>query len=225
VIALARDDAHKVTDVLRMRSGDGVVIVDSAAHAYNASLQFERDAVRATLDERLPAGESQTLRVTLAQAIPKGQKLDFVVEKATELGITRLIPLYTSRSIGQASQHKLERWQKLARSAAAQSGRSTVPQIEAPLEFAALVPRIAAFDAAIFAWELATAPLRGALREIGTVKNVLAIVGPEGGFSHAEAEAAVGAGARAVSLGTRILRTETAPLVMLAALLYESGEL
>ena len=208
-----------------MRNGDEVTIVDSGARVYNATLQVERDGVSATLRERLPSTASPTLSITLAQAIPKGQKLDFVVEKATELGLTRLIPLRTSRSIGQASQHKLDRWQKLARTAAAQSGRSTVPEVESPLEFGSLLPRIATFDAALFAWELATTPLQSALREIGSLKNVLVIVGPEGGFSHAEAEAAIGAGARAVSLGTRILRTETAPLVVLAALLYESGEL
>lgn len=224
-MTFARDDAHKIADVLRMRAGDEIVVVDSAARVYRASVRFQHDGVGALLDEQLAAFASQTLRVTLAQAVPKGQKLDFVVEKATELGLASLIPLQTSRSIGQASEHKLERWRKLARSAAAQCGRTTVPLVEAPLDFSALLPRIATFDAAILAWELASTPLREVLRGLNGAKNVLVIVGPEGGFSHAEAEAAVGAGARAVSLGTRILRAETAPIVMLAALLYESGEL
>jgi len=131
----------------------------------------------------------------------------------------------TSRTIGSASGHKLERWRKLARSAAQQSGRRTVPEIESPLSFGDLVARIPEFDAAVLAWELATASLRDTLRGLSSARSVLAIVGPEGGLSHAEAEAAVGAGAHAVSLGSRILRTETAPLVFLTALLYEGGEL
>lgn len=208
-----------------MRAGDDLVVVDSGAQTYHASLKLEAGRVEALLTQRVAQDASGRLQITLAQALPKGQKLDFVVEKATELGIARLIPLQTSRSIGGASAHKLERWQKLARSAAQQSGRSTVPKVEAPLDFAKLLPCIAEFDAAFFAWELATAPLRDALRSASDARNVLVIVGPEGGFSHAEAEAAVGAGARAVSLGKRILRTETAPIVILAALLYESGEL
>lgn len=208
-----------------MRSGDGMIVVDSAAHAFAASLIIDGERASARLDELLPPAAESRMKVTLAQAIPKGQKLDFVVEKATELGIARLVPLYTSRTIGGASEHKVERWRKLARSAAQQCGRSTVPEIEPPQDYSAFLPRIREFDAAIFAWELAARPLREALRNISEAENVLAIVGPEGGFSHAEAEAANQAGAHAVSLGSRILRTETAPLVLLTALLYESGEL
>ncbi|MGH7662398.1 MAG: 16S rRNA (uracil(1498)-N(3))-methyltransferase [Vulcanimicrobiaceae bacterium] len=225
VVGLAGDDTHKIVDVLRMHAGDGMVIVDSAARTYAASLVLDGARASARLDELLPGAAEARMRITLAQAIPKGQKLDFVIEKATELGVARLIPLQTSRTIGGASEHKLERWRKLARSAAQQSGRSTVPEIEPPQEFTALLLRIAQFDAAIFAWEIATQPLRDALRDLPAAENVLAIVGPEGGFSHAEAEAAIEAGAHAVSLGSRILRTETAPLVILTALLYESGEL
>jgi 16S rRNA (uracil1498-N3)-methyltransferase len=208
-----------------MRAGDGVVIVDSAARAYAASLRLDGGRVAASLDELLPPAREGRLQITLAQAVPKGQKFDFVVEKATELGIVRLVPLHTARSIGGISAHKLERWRKLARSAAQQSGRRTVPEVEPSQDLAAFLPRIRNFDAALFAWELATRPLRETLRQLSAAENLLAIVGPEGGFSHAEAEAAVEAGAQVVSLGSRILRTETAPLVLLTALLYESGEL
>jgi 16S rRNA (uracil1498-N3)-methyltransferase len=208
-----------------MNPGEGMVIVDSAAHVFAASLMLDGARAAARLEELMPSSNETRLRITLAQAVPKGQKLDFVVEKATELGIASLIPLQTSRTIGGVSERKLERWRKLARSAAQQSGRSSLPDVEPPQDFASLVARIREFDAALFAWELAAKPLREALRELPAAGNVLAIVGPEGGFSHAEAEAAVEAGAHAVSLGSRILRTETAPLVLLTALLYESGEL
>lgn len=208
-----------------MHAGDGMIVVDSTARAYAAALVLDGGRAAARLDDPLPSVAESRMRITLAQAVPKGQKLDFVVEKATELGVNRIVPLRTSRTIGGASEHKQERWEKLARSAAQQSGRRSVPEIEPSQQFVAFLPRIRTFDAALFAWELATMPLRDSLRDLKGAENVLVIVGPEGGFSHAEAEAAVEAGARAVSLGSRILRTETAPLVLLTALLYESGEL
>lgn len=219
-------DAHKIVDVLRLREGAGVTVVDSGAQEFGASLEMRDGNVSARLDTLQASGARETvLEITLAQAIPKGQKLDFVIEKATELGIARLIPIRTARSVGDASPNKLERWRRLARSAAQQSGRTRIPEVESPLEWNALLPRIAAFDIAIFAWELATEPLRDALTRLGQARNVLVIVGPEGGFSHDEATAAIAAGACAVSLGARILRTETAPLALLSVLLYESGEL
>ena len=211
---------------MRRRTGDAVIVVDSAAQEFRATLTVAHGRVEARLDELLRAHNRESLRaITLAQMIPKGQKLDYVVEKATELGLYALIPVQSSRSVGEASANKLARWRNLARSAAQQSGRTRVPDVESPIDFPALVARIREFDAAIFAWELADQPLRAALASIGSARSILVIVGPEGGFSHEEADAVVAAGAHAVSLGSRILRTETAPLVILTAILYEGGEL
>lgn len=202
------------------------MIVDSAAQEFRATLTVASGRVEARLDELVRARNRESERaVTLAQMIPKGQKLDYVVEKATELGISALIPVQSSRSVGEASANKLARWRNLARTAAQQSGRTRVPDVEGPIDFPALVARIREYDAAIFAWELAEQPLRTTLVAMRQAHSVLVMVGPEGGFSHEEADAAVAAGAHAVSLGTRILRTETAPLVILSAILYEGGEL
>jgi 16S rRNA (uracil1498-N3)-methyltransferase len=211
---------------LRRRTGDSIVVVDSAAQEFRATLTVAQGSVEARLDELVRTHSNESARsITLGQMIPKGQKLDYVVEKATELGLYALIPVQSSRSVGEASANKLTRWRNLARSAAQQSGRTRVPEIEGPIDFPALVARIRNFDAAIFAWELAEKPLRATLASIGNARSILVIVGPEGGFSHEEADAAVAAGAHAVSLGSRILRTETAPLVILTAILYEGGEL
>jgi len=211
---------------LRGRSGDCILVIDSAAQEFRATLTVAQGSVEAHLDELIRTHNRESTRaITLAQVVPKGQKLDYVVEKATELGLYALIPVRSSRSVGEASVNKLTRWRNLARSAAQQSGRSRVPDVEGPIDFPALVTRIRDFDAAIFAWELAERPLRTTLASIGNARSILVIVGPEGGFSHEEADAAVAAGAHAVSLGSRILRTETAPLVILTAILYEGGEL
>ena len=225
-MTFAQDDAHKIIDVLRLGAGDTVVVVDSTAQEFSASLLVRNGEVAGRLDALGVAGARESsVEVTLAQAIPKGQKLDFVIEKATELGLARLIPVRSARTVGDASKNKLERWRRLARVAAQQCGRTRVPHVDEPTEFMALVDRIDSFDAAILAWELATEPLRAALERLTAARRVLVIVGPEGGFSHDEATAAIAAGAHAVSLGARILRTETAPLVLLSVLLYESGDL
>lgn len=211
---------------MRKRSGGSIVVIDSAAQEFAASLDIDRGDVRARLVELLPQENRESAReIVLAQAIPKGQKLDYVVEKATELGVARVIPVRSARSVGEASANKLARWRHLARSAAQQSGRTRIPEVDAPLDFVAVIALIREFDAAIFAWELARASLRATLAGIGAARTVLLIVGPEGGFSHEEADAAIAAGAHPVSLGPRILRTETAPLVLISALLYEGGEL
>ena len=102
-VTLPKDDAHKIVDVLRKRTGDSVRIIDSAAQEFAASLAIERDEVRVLLDELVASRSSESAReITLAQAIPKGQKLDFVIEKATELGLAGLIPMRSARSVGEA---------------------------------------------------------------------------------------------------------------------------
>ncbi|MGH7714919.1 MAG: RsmE family RNA methyltransferase, partial [Vulcanimicrobiaceae bacterium] len=181
-MTLSKDDAHKIVDVLRRRSGDTIVIVDSATQAFRATLTAEQNNVEARLDELIAANNRESARaITLAQAVPKGQKLDYVVEKATELGLFALIPVRSSRSVGEASANKLTRWRNLARSAAQQSGRTRVPDVEGPIDFASLVARIRDFDAALFAWELAVQPLRKTLASFETARSLLVIVGPEGG--------------------------------------------
>jgi len=139
----------------------------------------------------------------------------------TELGVREIFPFYCERTIPQASRRE-ERWQRLAAAAARQSGRSTIPSVASPQEFASLIDRFSDFDRVLFLWELAEHRL---LRDelpplLSGVRSVLVIVGPEGGFSSAEAATAQERGARCISLGTRIVRTETAALVIIAILNY-----
>jgi 16S rRNA (uracil1498-N3)-methyltransferase len=237
VVAFAADDAHKLATVLRKRSGDRVQVVDSGGAAFAATLDVEsrdgregRDVrVRASLDERLDRdGVETALRVTIAQAVPKGQKMDLVVEKATELGAHAILPVRSARVIGHdTGAGKVERWRRIAKSAAQQSGRLRVPDVADVHDWDALLATFAGYDRVYVPWELAEpAPLRDVFeRELAGARSVLVVIGPEGGFSSDEVERAREAGARAISLGRRILRTETAALVVLAALLYARGEL
>lgn len=226
-VPLDAADARKVATVLRLRTGDEIEAIDSASQRFRATLRFEGDAVVARLDEALPSSAAGRLRVTVAQAIPKGQKMDFVVEKLVELGAAAILPLRSSRCVADASPAKLERWRRLARTAAMQCGRAEVPAIEDPLDIEALAVRCAASDLALVPWEAADpVPLREALPPLlEGAREVLFAIGPEGGFAPDEVARLEAAGARPVSLGRRILRTETAAMAMLAILEYASDGL
>jgi len=226
--ALAPEDARKLTLVLRQGEGDALEIVDSSGRLYAASARIAGDNVCATLERELAAPAATRLSITLAQGLPKGQKMDYVVEKATELGIERILAFTSSRTIGEGSREgKLERWRRVAKSAAQQCGRLDLPAVEGPIPFDALSARIPTYDAAVVPWELAPrVPLHDRLPAlIAGAKTVLVAIGPEGGLSEAEALALQSAGAHLVSLGSRILRTETAGLVTCSALLYASGDI
>ena len=207
-----------------MKSGDSIEIIDSAAQRFSARLTLANHRVSATL-EACPDAPAQTGRwlISVAQGLPKGQKMDFVVEKLTELGVAHIYPLYTERTIVEdVGRAKVDRWRRLAKSAAEQCGRATIPAVGDPQSLAGFLRAFADHDCVLFAWELAGGgPLRETLPAIlQGARTVLIVVGPEGGFSNAEAQEAGEAGAHLVSLGPRILRTETAALVLSGILNY-----
>jgi 16S rRNA (uracil1498-N3)-methyltransferase len=223
VVAIYGSDAHKIVNVLRLRDGDVIEVVDSHGSVFAATLESKAGELQARLGEPRSAPSPRVV-IDVAQGIPKGQKMDFVVEKLGELGVRVLIPLRSERTIvADVGSAKLERWRRLAHSAAQQSGRTDLLAVTEPLPFAQLCLQFPEYDAVIFPWELAEPqPLREALPAIvADATRILVVVGPEGGFSHAEAESAKAAGAHLVSLGSRILRTETAALAAVAILGYE----
>ncbi|MDQ6931015.1 MAG: RsmE family RNA methyltransferase [Candidatus Eremiobacteraeota bacterium] len=207
-----------------MKTGERIEIIDSGAQRFFATLTLANHRVTAHLDEVAPPVlEGDRFQVSIAQALPKGQKMDLVVEKLTELGVAEIYPLYSERTVVEdIGPGKFERWRRLAKSASEQCGRATIPVLHEVQSFDAFVECFAKFDVVLFAWELADMPplrekLPGLLQDATTI---LAIVGPEGGFSNDEAARAREAGAHLVSLGRRILRTETAALVIAAILNY-----
>jgi 16S rRNA (uracil1498-N3)-methyltransferase len=221
-VEIAGGDAHKIARVLRLRKGDSIALIDSAGRTYSATLLDCGRIVRAEVQSEIGRPErAPASRVHLAQAVPKGNRMDFVIEKATELGVATFQPFFSERSVGRnAGDAKLSRWQRLARTAAQQCGRSEVPHVEQPVAFDDLVQRFSGFDTVLFAWELAEPePLMQRLAEIlPSAGSTLVVVGPEGGFSHAEAEKAAAEGAKMLWLGPRVLRTDTAALVLLAVI-------
>jgi 16S rRNA (uracil1498-N3)-methyltransferase len=226
-VALRGEDARKIAVVLRMHAGASIEVIDAEGNAFAATIDLQRSGVTALLGEPLSRGAVAECTLVLAQAIPKGQKMDFVVEKATELGVASIVPLVTERTIADASPVKLERWRRLARAAAAQSGRVRPAEIEAPLVWAEFCAQATRFGRVIVPWERAErVPLRERLTSVLAGARKIAIaIGPEGGFAQHEVELAVAAGATSVSLGARVLRTETAGLVVCSILRYALGEM
>ena len=228
-IAFAADDARKIATVLRGQNGDRVSVVDSAGVAFAAELIVDGVLVGGLLRERLETGTREpAVRIAIAQAIPKGQKMDLIVEKATELGVAAIVPLRSARVTGDFTRDaKIERWQRIAKTAAQQCGRTVVPAVSAVAGWDDVRASFAGYDRVYMPWELADVrPLREVFEaDAPSVGSVLFVIGPEGGFAADEVERAVAAGARTVSLGRRILRTETVALVMLAAFAYARGEL
>lgn len=206
-----------------MRDGDEIEVIDSGAQRFTATIAIDGRTVRATLRERITSAPASGLQITVAQGVPKGQKMDFVVEKLTELGVHEIVPLGSERTVvTDVSANKLERWRRLAKTAAQQCGRNDIPVIGEAQTLAQLCTTFDSYDLVLFPWELSErVPLRERLPQlVQNAQRVLVVIGPEGGFSHAEADAAQSAGAQLVSLGSRILRTETAALVVLALLNY-----
>jgi 16S rRNA (uracil1498-N3)-methyltransferase len=216
-------DARKIVRVLRLQRGDTIEVVDSAARTFAASINVAGTVVEATLLECIDGGRARlpALRVDVAQAIPKARRMDLVVEKCTELGAGAFLPFYCERTIGRdVGPEKLARWRRLGRTAAQQCGRLDIPDVFEPVDFDALLARFAEYDVVLFAWEAAQPePLHERLaRAVPASGRALVVVGPEGGFTHDEADEAERRGGMLVWLGPRILRTDTAAIVLLAVI-------
>jgi 16S rRNA (uracil1498-N3)-methyltransferase len=209
-IRLSGEEAHHAVKVLRARPGDNIEVVDAGGRLWLAELSGGREAV--VLEER-PTGLADEGAVTLYQAVPKGRHMDLVVEKATELGVGRVVPLATERGVVKLSggDAKVERWRRVAVSAARQSLRLRVPEVGEPLAFSEAVREVG--EAGVL---LHVGPELAPVEEVVMGGPVGLFVGPEGGWSEGELALAEGAGLRFASLGPFRLRSETAGVVAVA---------
>jgi 16S rRNA (uracil1498-N3)-methyltransferase len=223
VVDLPPEAAHHAKRVLRLGEGDEIILFDGQGAEFDASLL--RDG-QARIDARREVDREAPLRVTLIQALPAADKMDWVVQKAVELGVGTIQPVAAKRSVlrlsGERQQRRIEHWQQVAVSACEQCGRNRVP-IVAPLldlpHYLGLGSNTAALR--LLLSPEAVAPLSGMARPQGEVHL---LVGPEGGFEAGELLAAASAGFQPVRLGPRILRTETAGLASLAAMMALWGD-
>jgi 16S rRNA (uracil1498-N3)-methyltransferase len=232
IVVLHDEDHRYLTRVLRLDVGEAVTLFDGkSVEATARIIRIGPRALEVKIEERRPVAAIDRPHVTVIQGLAKGDKLDFVVQKATELGAARIIPVTTTRAIARLDANTIRtmsrraRWQKIAREASRQSGRLDVPEVEG------VTPLVTAMNASpkdalkLMLWEGARqTTLRTALPDKPPQQIVIAI-GPEGGFTVEEVEAARHAGFTPVGLGPRILRTETAALVVLSILGYALGDL
>lgn len=223
-VTLTGDDAKHIARVLRMHPGEQIELV-IGEQAYTATLlAVDVQGVVARLGEQLRDSESP-LQIHLYQALPKSDRMDLIVQKATELGVHAITPVLSERVIVKPKEsggaQRIVRWQRIAAEAAKQSRRRLVPTVHELQALADLPPALNQLR--LVAWEEAERPLRELLRETqATAVDIL--VGPEGGLTAAEVAALEQLGFHSVSLGPRILRTETAPLALVSILQYELGD-
>ena len=222
---LSPEEAQHALRVLRMAPGDACQAL-LEGEVYEAVLAETSPRVLLRLGEALPSPEP-SVRVTLYQGLPKGDKMDYIVQKCTEAGIYRIVPVDLSRCVaswaGKDAEKKRARLQRIAAEAAKQSGRAIVPQVEPPLSLAALCRRLPAHGLVLTPWEEQRG--RGIADAWQGQRDVALIIGPEGGISPEEIESMRAAGACPVTLGPRIFRTETAGLAALISLLTISGDM
>ena len=228
------DDAHHLMRVMRAQPGDKVVVSDGVRRECLAEVVelYKENVLLKLLEERPMSGEP-SVDVWIAQSLPKGDKLETVIQKGTEIGATAFLPFASARTVVQYDAKKeakrVERWRKIAKEAAEQAHRSKVPDVRDAMRWSDLLETAERAQLALFCYEKENGrQLKDALREAGLETGrgpVLVIVGPEGGFTEEEAAEAERRGCVPVGLGRRILRTETAGLVAAACILYESGEM
>ena len=230
-LALDEDETHHLTDVLRMQPGERAVVFDGRGH--EATVEIVTISKRATELKLLQQAKTPPLNchITLGQAIPKGKNMDLIVQKATELGASAIVPLLSERTVvqvepGEAAK-KQEKWQGIAIEAAKQCGQNWLPAIHAPQSPKDFFQKGDKFDLMLIASLQPDAihpkqVLAEYLAERGgKPASVLVLVGPEGDFTPAELSLAKGSGCRPITLGPIVLRTETAALYSLSVLSYE----
>jgi 16S rRNA (uracil1498-N3)-methyltransferase len=240
--------AHQIRTVLRLHPGDTIELLDNSGWIYTARLtEVGKSRVAGDVVGRHRPETEPRVRVELYQALLKGQKMELVLQKGTEIGVTRFVPVLSERCVSRPGSgemgRKLERWEAIVREASEQSGRAILPEVAQMEPFEGACRQAARADLALVAWEGErsggiVAALRAAgLDEAGrdhpasamdaTVRrpSIALLVGPEGGFSASEAAVAREAGLKAVTLGPRILRAETAALVAATVVLDRTGDL
>lgn len=227
-ISLDGSVAHQIARVLRLRPGEQIGLFDGSGREWRVTLTAVAPAaVQGTVTAVATATTEPRLRLTLIQALLKGDGVGEVIQKAVEVGVAAIVPVVTERCVTRsADANRLARWRRIAQEAAEQSGRAIVPPVAEP---APLADTLAALGSTptIILWEGERATdLAAALRSLPAPLTALAlVVGPEGGLAASEVERAVAAGARVAGLGPRLLRADTAGLVAAAAVLFAAGDL
>lgn len=225
--------AHQIRNVLRMRKGDHIIVLDNQGWEYKVILtHVERDQVVATIKGRRVIMAEPNIQITLYQGIMKKRDtFEWVLQKCTEVGVTRFVPLMSQRSLIQTPTaiklNKIERWQKIIKEAAEQSGRGLIPRLLPPVTLKDAMRALPEDELNIIGWAGAIEMgIRETIRRHPSPQRGISLfIGPEGGFADGEVAYSRACGAIPVTLGKRILRAETAALVASSLVLHEYGEM
>lgn len=231
-IRICGSDVNHIKNVLRMKQGEEILISGGENLEYTCYIQeMQEEEVTAHIMYVQEAGYELPSRIFLFQGLPKGDKMELIIQKAVELGIHQIVPVASRRSVVKLDKKKEEkkivRWQAIAESAAKQSKRMYVPQVAGVMSFGEAVQYAGKLDVVLMPYELAKGmkETKEIIRGIQKGQSVGIFIGPEGGFEEEEVRQAVSlAGARPITLGKRILRTETAGLTVLSILMFELEE-
>ena len=229
-VILTGADINHIIKVLRMNTGSILSVSDGDGTDYTVKIvEVCKDKIIAEiLDKQIE--KNSGLKITLYQSVPKTDKMETIIQKCTELGIYKIVPFISEHTVvnikdKDLSDKKLERWRKIAKEACKQCRRSTIPIIDSVCDFQKVLDDIELYDLNIFSYEKADLSLKHLFNDASNVKNASIIVGPEGGFAEIEAQRIINKGVKPISLGKRILRTETAGMAVLCIIMYELGDM
>jgi 16S rRNA (uracil1498-N3)-methyltransferase len=232
LISITGKEANHMQNVLRMKRGDTLIAMDGKGHLFEAIIEdLHRKEVRVKIIKGLPSPPPSPIEIHLAQALIKSRPMDLVIQKATELGAASITP-FTPQRAGMSIRPenlslKMDHWREIMKAACKQCGRPNLPALNPPLSFESLIRNTPPQGTLkILLWEAEKeANLKGLLRSMDLLPHIMVTVGPEGGFSPSEIHLARAAGFHIVSLGTRILRSETAAITLVSIIQYEWGDL
>lgn len=227
-IRIEGGDVNHMKNVLRMKLHEKAEISDGESRTYLCEVEaYEEDVAVLHILEEMEADTEPASKLYLFQGLPKSDKMELIVQKAVELGVYQVIPVAMKRSVvrldNKKAAKKADRWNSIAESAAKQAGRSRIPEVTMPLSYNEALKMAEELDVTLLPYELAGGMevTREVIRQIKSGQSVGIFIGPEGGFEPEEVDAAVSMGAKVITLGRRILRTETAGLATLAVLMFE----
>jgi 16S rRNA (uracil1498-N3)-methyltransferase len=230
VLRIEGDSFHHITNVLRHKVGDEIEVCDGKGLCFCIVInKIHKDFLEAHVKDGYPSKSEPQLQVTLFQAVPKGDKFEWIIQKAVELGIYKIVPILTQRCVVKLKDEffakKLTRWQKIAFEAAQQSKRGVIPQIEPPISLESSIDCSRNLDLRIIPYEEEKInSIRKIKKEQWGIKSCGVWIGPEGGFEPEEIRLAKEQSLLPITLGPRILRTETAGMIAISLLLYEFDE-
>ena len=221
-------DVNHMKNVLRMKLHEKAEISDGESRTYLCEVEaYEEDVAVLHILEEMEADTEPASKLYLFQGLPKSDKMELIVQKAVELGVYQVIPVAMKRSVvrldDKKAAKKADRWNSIAESAAKQAGRNQIPEVTMPLSYKEALKMAEELDVILLPYELAGGmeATREVIRQIKSGQSVGIFIGPEGGFEPEEVDVAVSRGAKVITLGKRILRTETAGLATLAVLMFE----